>query len=97
MIRIVLVDDHALFRSGVRAELEGRVSLAGEAATVEEAVAAVAELEPDVVLLDVHLDERGEALVPAAREAMLNGAPPRGGTLSGYAQAAGGGATVFVR
>jgi DNA-binding NarL/FixJ family response regulator len=55
-IRIVVVDDHAIFRSGLKADLDdGRIEVVGEAATVEEAVAAVAALTPEVVLLDVHL------------------------------------------
>jgi DNA-binding NarL/FixJ family response regulator len=67
VIRVVLVDDHALFRSGVRSELEGRVEVLGEAATVEEAVSCIAELEPDVVLLDVHLpDGSGGDVIPRA-------------------------------
>jgi DNA-binding NarL/FixJ family response regulator len=57
--RVVLVDDHRLFRSGVRAELEGAVDVVGEAGTVEEAVAAIVELQPDVVLLDVHMPGGG--------------------------------------
>jgi DNA-binding NarL/FixJ family response regulator len=68
MIGVLLVDDHALFRSGVRAELEGRVRVMGEAASVEEAVRAIAELEPDVVLLDVHLpDGSGADVIPRTR------------------------------
>ena len=59
MTRVLVVDDHALFRAGVRAELEGRVELVGDAATVDEAVAAIAELRPDVVLLDVHMPDGG--------------------------------------
>ena len=58
MIKVLLVDDHALFRSGVRAELEGRVDLVGEAGSVAEAVDCVAaRSQPDVVLLDVHLPD----------------------------------------
>ncbi|HEY3020157.1 MAG TPA: response regulator transcription factor [Solirubrobacteraceae bacterium] len=59
MTRVLVVDDHALFRAGVRAELEGRVELVGDAATVDEAIAAIAELRPDVVLLDVHMPDGG--------------------------------------
>ena len=59
MIRVVLVDDHALFRSGVRAELAGKVDVVAEAGGVEEAVAAVREHAPDVVLLDVHMPDGG--------------------------------------
>ena len=59
MIRVVLVDDHALFRSGVRAELAGRADVVAEAGSVDEAVAAVREHAPDVVLLDVHMPDGG--------------------------------------
>jgi len=56
---VVIVDDHSLFRSGVRAELDGLVEVLGDAATVDEAVACILELEPDVVLLDVHMPGGG--------------------------------------
>ena len=66
MTRVLLVDDHVLFRSGVRAELAGGVEVVGEAGSVAEAVAAIKELDPDVVLLDVHLpDGSGDAIVTA--------------------------------
>ena len=54
-VPVVLVDDHHLFRTGVRASLDGRVTVVGEAADVDQAVAVVRELQPPVVLLDVHL------------------------------------------
>ncbi len=54
-IRVVVVDDHAIFRSGLKADLAADIHVLAEAATVEEAVAAVAAYVPDVVLLDVHL------------------------------------------
>jgi DNA-binding NarL/FixJ family response regulator len=57
--RVVIVDDHTLFRSGVRAELEPLLEILAEAGTVEEAEAAIAEHEPDVVLLDVHMPGGG--------------------------------------
>ena len=57
--RVVLVDDHGLFRAGVRAELEGRVEVVAEAGTVDEAVDAIVGHEPDVVLLDVHMPGGG--------------------------------------
>ena len=64
MIRIVLVDDHELFRAGVRGELAGLVEIVGEAGSVAEATPLVKELDPDVVLLDVHLpDGGGEAVI----------------------------------
>jgi DNA-binding NarL/FixJ family response regulator len=58
-VRVVLVDDHELFRAGVRSELDGLVDVVGDAATVADAVAMIAELEPDVVLLDVHMPDGG--------------------------------------
>ena len=54
-IRIVIVDDHQIFRTGLRAELGAELDVVGEAATVDEAVAVVTATAPDVVLLDVHL------------------------------------------
>ncbi|GEA81018.1 LuxR C-terminal-related transcriptional regulator [Cellulomonas uda] len=54
-VDVVLVDDHHLFRTGVRASLDERVRVVGEAAGVDEAVRVVHELRPPVVLLDVHL------------------------------------------
>jgi DNA-binding NarL/FixJ family response regulator len=54
-LRIVLVDDHAMVRAGVRAELGDAVDIVGEAADVDEAVRVILETAPDVVLLDVHL------------------------------------------
>jgi len=66
MRRVVLVDDHALFRAGVRGELSGLVEIVGEAGSVPEAVPLIRELDPDVVLLDVHLpDGGGEAVIAA--------------------------------
>ena len=58
-VRVVLVDDHHMFRTGVRTELleaaPGLIDFVGEGATVEDAVAVIRREEPDVVLLDVHL------------------------------------------
>ena len=56
---IVIVDDHALFRSGVRSEVEGHVEVLAEAGSVEEAVRVIAATRPDVVLLDVHMPGGG--------------------------------------
>jgi DNA-binding NarL/FixJ family response regulator len=58
-LRVVLVDDHQMFRSGVRAELGDRVDVVGEAGTADEAIAVVMRTRPDVVLLDVHLPGGG--------------------------------------
>jgi DNA-binding NarL/FixJ family response regulator len=64
VIRVVLVDDHELFRAGVRGELAGLVDIVGEAGSVAEAAPMIRELDPDVVLLDVHLpDGGGEAVI----------------------------------
>src|SRR5687767_774961 len=65
-VRVFLVDDHALFRAGVRTELDSitdEVEVVGEAGTVGEAVAGIAAKLPDVVLLDVHMPDGGGAEV----------------------------------
>jgi DNA-binding NarL/FixJ family response regulator len=59
MRSVVIVDDHAMFRTGVRAELVGHVDVRAEAEDVDTAVAAVLSHRPDVVLLDVHLPGGG--------------------------------------
>ena len=64
-LRVVLVDDHRLFRSGVRSELGDAVEVVGEAGTVAEAVALVVRTQPDVVLLDVHMPDGGGRAVLA--------------------------------
>ncbi len=58
-LRVVVVDDHAMFRAGVRAELGKSVEVVAEAADVDSAVEAILRLVPDVVLLDVHLPGGG--------------------------------------
>jgi DNA-binding NarL/FixJ family response regulator len=63
LTRVLIVDDHARFRAGVRAELGTSVEVIGEAADVDEAIAAVLAGRPDVVLLDVHLPGGGGAEV----------------------------------
>ena len=57
--RVVLVDDHGLFRAGVRAELDGLVDVVGDVGTVGEAIECIVAAEPDVVLLDVQMPEGG--------------------------------------
>lgn len=54
-IRVVIVDDHSIFRSGLRSDLDDTVAVVGEAADVPGAIAVIAATRPDVVLLDVHL------------------------------------------
>jgi DNA-binding NarL/FixJ family response regulator len=58
-VTVLIVDDHAMFRAGVRAELGTSVDVVAEAADVDEAIAAIVEHHPDVVLLDVHLPGGG--------------------------------------
>jgi DNA-binding NarL/FixJ family response regulator len=68
---LVLVDDHGMFRSGVRADLGDRVDVVGEAGTVTEAVSVITACRPDVVLLDVHMpDGGGLAVLQAVRDAL---------------------------
>ena len=67
-VRVFLVDDHALFRAGVRAELDSisdEIEVVGEAGSVGEAVAGIGHHKPDVVLLDVHMPDGGGAAVLA--------------------------------
>ena len=67
--RVVLVDDHRLFRSGVQAELRDRVEVVGEAEDAPTAIVVVRATVPDVVLLDVHLPGGGgRAVLEALRE-----------------------------
>ena len=65
-LRVFLVDDHQLFRSGVRAELGDSVELVGEADEVAAAIELIGERLPDVVLIDVHMpDGGGRAVIEA--------------------------------
>jgi DNA-binding NarL/FixJ family response regulator len=58
-VRVFVVDDHELFRSGVRAELSRDLEIVGDAGTVPDAVAGIVAERPDVVLLDVHMPTGG--------------------------------------
>lgn len=76
LIRILIVDDHGLFREGLRELLTAHASLSvvGEASDYREAVAAVAALDPDVVLLDVGIP--GGHVTSAVRELRRPGSRP---------------------
>ena len=66
MVRVFIVDDHELFRAGVRAELSGTHEIVGDASSVDEAVPAILASDPEVVLLDVHMpDGGGQAVIEA--------------------------------
>jgi DNA-binding NarL/FixJ family response regulator len=67
---VVIVDDHGLFRAGVRTELGDQVEVVGEADDVGPAIEVIAALLPDVVLLDVHLPSGGGHLVVTATKAL---------------------------
>ncbi len=68
---VVLVDDHEMFRAGVRSELGARVQVVGEAGTVADAVALIERARPAVVLLDVHMPDGGGLAVLEAVHATL--------------------------
>ena len=74
-VDVVLVDDHLMFRAGVRASLDGRVRVVGEASTVDEAVQVVHATRPPVVLLDVHLPG-GSGDDAAGGESVIRGSQP---------------------
>ena len=74
-IRVFLVDDHSMFRAGVRAELgtvgAGMIEVVGDAGSVSDAISGISATTPDVILLDVHMPEGGGLAV--LREGMRSG------------------------
>ena len=74
-IRVVIVDDHSIFRSGLRADLDDSVDVVGEAADVPSAIAVIRETQPDIVLLDVHLPG-GAGDDASGGEAVIRGSTP---------------------
>ncbi len=74
-IRVFLVDDHSMFRAGVRAELgtvgAGMIEVVGDAGSVSDAISGISASTPDVILLDVHMPEGGGLAV--LREGMRSG------------------------
>ena len=75
MTRVLIVDDHELFRAGVRGQLEPEVEVVGEAAGVAQAIELISATTPDVVLLDVHMPDGGG--VEVLNRAAEMEAPPR--------------------
>ena len=69
-VRVFLVDDHHIFRAGVKAELAAHVEVIGDASEVEPAIEMIGERLPDVVLIDVHMPGGGG-------EAVIRGVLPR--------------------
>jgi DNA-binding NarL/FixJ family response regulator len=68
-MNVFLVDDHALFRAGVRAEIGNELDVVGEADSVQAAIEGILRLRPDVVIVDVHLPEGGgRAIILAVLE-----------------------------
>lgn len=77
-VKVAIVDDHAIFRAGVRSELVAGVEVVGEADGVADAGLLLARPSPQVVLLDVHMPEGGgvEVIRRAAAKAAESGEPP---------------------
>ncbi|WP_409185827.1 response regulator [Amycolatopsis sp. VS8301801F10] len=85
LIRVVLCDDHAMVRAGLRALLAGAggIEVIGEAATGQEAISLAAALRPDVVLMDLQLGD-GMDGVEAIRRIRSAAEPPRVLVLTTY-------------
>ena len=62
-MKVFLVDDHSVFRAGVKAEIGKAVDIVGEAGTVLDAITNIRNTTPDVVLLDVHMPDGGGVAV----------------------------------
>lgn len=64
--KVFVVDDHAIFLSGLRSELGRAFEIVGEATDVDEAIEAIRKAKPDVVLVDVHMPGGGGAAIVSA-------------------------------
>jgi DNA-binding NarL/FixJ family response regulator len=67
-IRVVIVDDHAIWRSGVRADLGDAFTVVGEADNAHDAIDVIAAVDPDLVLCDLHMPGGGRAVIRACGE-----------------------------
>jgi DNA-binding NarL/FixJ family response regulator len=79
LVRVVIVDDHSIFRSGLKADLDASIEVVGEAHDVDSAVQVVTASAPDVVLLDVHLPGGPSGVAGAAASGTHGDATPSGG------------------
>ncbi|KZE89218.1 LuxR C-terminal-related transcriptional regulator [Microbacterium sp. TNHR37B] len=75
-LRVVIVDDHSIFRSGLRADLDASVEVVGEAADVASAIEVIGRTTPDVVLLDVHLPGGTGVADASGGESVIRGCLP---------------------
>ncbi|MCB0867871.1 MAG: response regulator transcription factor [Solirubrobacterales bacterium] len=92
-VRVAIVDDHAIFRAGVRSELVGGVEVVGEADGVGDAVLLIARTSPEVVLLDVHMPDGGGVEVIRRVAGQVDAARSRAPAGSGATAASGSTAT----
>jgi DNA-binding NarL/FixJ family response regulator len=58
-VRVVIADDHPIWRSGVRADLGENFNVVGEAGDADEAIAVIQDTKPDLVLCDLHMPNGG--------------------------------------
>jgi DNA-binding NarL/FixJ family response regulator len=65
-IRVVLADDHPIWRSGLRADLADGFEVVGEASDAKEAVAVIRTTHPDIVVCDLHMPDGGGIAVAKA-------------------------------
>jgi DNA-binding NarL/FixJ family response regulator len=66
MVRVVLADDHPIWRSGVRTDLGSNFHVVGEASDADEAIEAIRATKPDLVVCDLHMPNGGGRKVAVA-------------------------------